>query len=279
MLRLCRHPNWRCLPSAAPGVTQSLPSWGLPDHIGTSERASLAPGELPLFVVLATVVTLSASILSMLGVHLLPILQARGLELSAAVGLGALVGPSQVAARVVEMLGGRYYHPVWTMVASTILVAAGIGMLLSDFPTYSAAISLYGAGNGIGSVARGTLPLALFGPSRYPALIGRLAQPILMSMAVSPFVGAIAFQHRWAELTSWASDTYWNHKRAARGSTLDFKRAGADSFWVELGAAYSDATARDLSFGIWEPWGQIKPDPYDPISRSRVIAHSTATKK
>jgi len=51
---------------------------------------------------------------------------------------------------------------------------------------------------------------------------------------------------------------------------LDFKRAGADSFWVELGAAYSDATARDLSFGIWEPWGQIKPDPYDPISRSRV---------
>ena len=149
------------------------------EHIGTSGRASLAAGELPLFVVLAMVLTFSASILSMLGVHLLPILQARGLELSAAVGLGALVGPSQVA---------------WTMVASTILVAAGIGMLLSDFPTYSAAISLYGAGNGIGSVARGTLPLALFGPSRYPALIGRLAQPILMSMAVSPFAGAIVFQ-------------------------------------------------------------------------------------
>jgi MFS family permease len=164
------------------------------EHIGTSERAALAAGELPLFAVLATVVTFSASILSMLGVHLLPVLQARGLELSAAVGLGAIVGPSQVAARVVEMLGGRYYHPVWTMVASTILVAAGIGMLLSDFPSYSAAIALYGAGNGIGSVARGTLPLALFGPSRYPALMGRLARPILMSMAVSPFVGAIAFQ-------------------------------------------------------------------------------------
>jgi MFS family permease len=163
-------------------------------HIATSGRAGLAAGELSLFAVLATVVTLSASVLSILSVHLLPILQARGLELSAAVGLGALVGPSQVAARVVEMLGGRYYHPIWTMVASTLLVAAGIGMLLSDFPAYSAAIALYGAGNGIGSVARGTLPLALFGPSRYPALMGRLAQPILMSMAVSPFVGAIAFQ-------------------------------------------------------------------------------------
>jgi hypothetical protein len=200
------HLGWRgtCFAYAAiqigiafPMLLLALPNRSLVgsshEHIGTLERASLAAGELPLFAVLATVVTFSASILSMLGVHLLPVLQARGLELSAAVGLGAIVGPSQVAARVVEMLGGRYYHPVWTMVASTILVAAGIGMLLSDFPSYSAAIALYGAGNGIGSVARGTLPLALFGPSRYPALMGRLARPILMSMAVSPFVGAIAF--------------------------------------------------------------------------------------
>jgi MFS family permease len=201
------HLGWRgtCFAYAAiqigiafPMLLLALPNRSLVgsshEHIGTLERASLAAGELPLFAVLATVVTFSASILSMLGVHLLPVLQARGLELSAAVGLGAIVGPSQVAARVVEMLGGRYYHPVWTMVASTILVTAGIGMLLSDFPSYSAAIALYGAGNGIGSVARGTLPLALFGPSRYPALMGRLARPILMSMAVSPFVGAIAFQ-------------------------------------------------------------------------------------
>jgi MFS family permease len=201
------HLGWRgtCFAYAAiqigiafPMLLLALPNRSLVgsshEHIGTLERASLAAGELPLFAVLATVVTFSASILSMLGVHLLPVLQARGLELSAAVGLGAIVGPSQVAARVVEMLGGRYYHPVWTMVASTILVAAGIGMLLSDFPSYSAAIALYGAGNGIGSVARGTLPLALFGPSRYPALMGRLGQPILMSMAVSPFLGAIAFQ-------------------------------------------------------------------------------------
>jgi hypothetical protein len=164
---------------------------------------TLAPRELPLFSVLAAVVTLSVSILSMLGVHLLPVLQARGLELSVAVGLGAILGPSQVGARVVEMLAGRHYQPIWTMVASTILVAAGILMLLSDFPAYAAAIAIYGAGNGIGSIARGTLPLALFGPLRYPALMGRLAQPILISMAVSPFVGAIAFQHGGPDLLLW----------------------------------------------------------------------------
>jgi MFS family permease len=205
---LVEHLGWRgtCFAYAAiqigvafPLLLLALPNRSLVrssshEHIGTSGPGSLAAGELPIFAVLATVVTFGASILSMLGVHLLPVLQARGLELSAAVGVGAIVGPSQVTARVVEMLGGRYYHPVWTMVASTILVAVGIGMLLSDFPSYSAAIALYGAGNGVGSIARGTLPLALFGPSRYPALMGRLAQPILMSMAVSPFMGAIAFQ-------------------------------------------------------------------------------------
>jgi hypothetical protein len=66
--------------------------------------------------------------------------------------------------------------------------------LFVDFPIYSIAIVLYGAGNGIGSVARGTLPLAIFGSTRYPTLMGRLAFPILISMALSPFLGAIAFQ-------------------------------------------------------------------------------------
>jgi hypothetical protein len=53
---------------------------------------------------------------------------------------------------------------------------------------------LYGAGNGLGSVARGTVPLALFGPDRYPFLMGRLALPLMISMAVSPFIGGLAFQ-------------------------------------------------------------------------------------
>ena len=183
---------------ALPGRSFIAPST---DHEGARSRASLAPGELPIFALLAVVLTLSAAILSMLGIHLLPLLQARGLELSAAVGLGAIVGPSQVGARVIEMLAGRHYHPIWTMVGSAALVAIGTVLLFADFPLYSVAIVLYGAGNGIGSVARGTLPLVLFGSSRYPILMGRLALPILMSMALSPFLGAIAFQVGGANAT------------------------------------------------------------------------------
>jgi MFS family permease len=170
-----------------------------PDDVRSHAR--LALGELLILVLLAVVLTISAAILSMVGVHLLPLLQARGLELSTAVWLGAIVGPSQVGARVVEMLAGPYYQPIWTMVASALLVAIGTGLLYLDFPAYSIAIALYGAGNGIGSVARGTLPLALFGPSRYPMLMGRLALPILMSMALSPFLGAMAFEAGGANLT------------------------------------------------------------------------------
>jgi hypothetical protein len=146
------------------------------------------------FALLAAVVTVAASILSMVGTHLLPLLQARGVELAAAVALGTIVGPAQVGARVVEMFAGRHYQPIWTMIASTVLMAIGTALLFAGIPIYAIALVLYGAGNGIGTVARGTLPIWLFGPERYPALMGRLGLPILMSMALAPFLGAVVIR-------------------------------------------------------------------------------------
>jgi len=74
-------------------------------------------------------------------------------------------------------------------VASAVLVAIAALMMISGFPIIALAIALYGAGNGIGSVARGTVPLALFGADRYPVLMGRLGFPLLMAMAVAPYLG------------------------------------------------------------------------------------------
>jgi predicted MFS family arabinose efflux permease len=171
------------------------------EGVASAPIVRLRPPEVPIFVILALVLTIGAAILSMVGTHLLPLLQSRGLDLAAAVVLGTLVGPSQVGARVVEMFAGRYYPPIWTMVASTVLVAIGTLLLFAGFPIYALAIVLYGAGNGIGSVARGTLPLWLFGPDRYPVLMGRLALPILVSMALSPFAGAVALRMGGADWT------------------------------------------------------------------------------
>jgi hypothetical protein len=133
--------------------------------------------------------------------HLLPLLQARGIDLAIAVSLGTLVGPSQVGARLIEMLAGRHYHPIWTMIASTVLVAIGTSWLFISTSAVAVAIIFYGTGNGIGSVARGTLPLALFGPERYATLMGRLAFPILLSMALSPYLAALAFKAGGATFT------------------------------------------------------------------------------
>jgi hypothetical protein len=106
-----------------------------------------------------------------------------------------LIGPSAVGARFIEMLAGSRYHPIWTMTASVGLVALGVCLFLTGPSLFAAAIVLYASGNGIGSIAKGTLPLALFGAERYPALAGRLALPIMFAMALAPFVGAVAFQH------------------------------------------------------------------------------------
>jgi predicted MFS family arabinose efflux permease len=211
---LVEHAGWRgaCFVYAAMHAGFALPIYlfALParsfvaasvGNKAVAAGARLAPGEGAVFAVLATVVTIGAAILSLVGTHLIQLLQARGVALSAAVALGMLIGPSAVGARVIEALAGHRYHPVWTMIASVTLVAAGALLLLAHLPVVALAIILYASGNGIGSIARGTLPLALFGAAPYPVLMGRLALPILISMAVSPFVGAWLFQLGGADWT------------------------------------------------------------------------------
>ena len=142
-----------------------------------------------LFLLMVATIALSSMISTALSVHLLTVLQAKGLTLAAAVGLGALVGPSQVAARAVEMVIARYHHPIWTKVASTSLVAAGLAALWIGVPIIPLALALYGAGIGLESIARGTLPLAVFGPERYPVVMGRIAMPSLIAQAAAPSIG------------------------------------------------------------------------------------------
>lgn len=148
-------------------------------------------GSTSLFVLIALTITISSTISGLLSVHLLTILQAREIALAAAVALGAIVGPSQVGARAIEMTISRFHHPIWTKFASTVLVAAGVGLLWLDFRVVAAALIFYGAGIGIESIARGTLPLAVFGGDRYASIMGRIAMPSLIVQAASPSLGAV----------------------------------------------------------------------------------------
>lgn len=199
--------GWRgvCLVYAAIQLVVALPAYllilprGVPAeasaHTAAAPEMGLAPRSLPLMATLAASITLSAVTSSTLSVHLLTVLQSTGLALGAAVGLGALVGPSQVGARAIEMAIARYHHPIWTKLASVTFVVIGVATLWTGLPVLPAALIFYGAGIGLESIARGTLPLALFGASGYAKLMGRLAMPSLIAQAAAPSVGALLLQH------------------------------------------------------------------------------------
>ena len=150
--------------------------------------------EMLIFALLAAVLSIAAGIGSIVVVHLLIFLQARGLDFAVAVSLGTLFGPAQVGARVIERLFGSHYHPVWTMIASCTLMALGLALLYGAVPALLLIILLYGAGYGISWIGRGTLPLALFGPVRFPRLMGKLAFPSLIIQALAPSAGAFLIE-------------------------------------------------------------------------------------
>jgi MFS family permease len=163
--------------------------------------APAAAHETRILVLLALVQSIAAGIGSIVVVHLLIFLQARGVDFAAAVALGTLFGPAQVGARVVERVFGARYHPIWTLVAAGALMTAGLALLLGRSSLLALIILVYGAGYGITWIARGTLPLALFGPVRFPRLMGKLAFPSLIVQALAPSAGALLIERSGADAT------------------------------------------------------------------------------
>jgi predicted MFS family arabinose efflux permease len=157
--------------------------------------------ETLIFGLLVVILSILAGIGSIVIVNFMIFLQARGVDYAVAVGLGTLFGPAQVGARVVERLFGSRYHPIWTMIASCSLMAVGLFMLLGNFPVLLLIILVYGAGYGISWIGRGTLPLALFGPLRFPRLMGKLAFPSLIVQALAPSAGALLIEASGANAT------------------------------------------------------------------------------
>lgn len=209
---LLAHLGWRgtCLTYAALQVGVCLPlilgavPRAAPRPVvagGRSDAVSLDAAERPVFLVLAAIVTCTGIATSIVSVHLLTLLQDRGLSLAAAVSLGTLVGPSQVGARLLEVANRSRHHPIWTLTAAVVLMAVGLVLLGSGLPAPGLVLVIYGAGNGLYSIGRGTLPLALFGPDRHAALLGRLAKPSLAAQAVAPSAGAYLIAHAGADAT------------------------------------------------------------------------------
>lgn len=161
-----------------------------------ASRRTLTRRDRTVLFLLGSVIATAAMISATMSVHMLTILQARDMTLATAVAFGAMVGPAQVGARAIEMAIARFHHPIWTMVVSAALVVLGLGSLWGGLPLVGLALMAYGGGIGLESIARGTVPLALFGADGYAVLMGKLALPSLLLQAGAPSLGAILI-HRF----------------------------------------------------------------------------------
>ncbi|MCZ8406437.1 MFS transporter [Achromobacter dolens] len=137
--------------------------------------------------------------------HLPRLLEHAGVGLTAAVAAGALIGPAQVAGRLFEFGLLRGVHPLRSARLAALAHPAGVAVLLAAGPVAAPAFTLlHGAGNGILTIAKGTLPLALFGPQGYGARQGWLMMPARIAQALAPFAFGLALD-AWGERALWLS--------------------------------------------------------------------------
>jgi hypothetical protein len=121
--------------------------------------------------------------------HLPRLLEIAGARSTAAIAAAALVGPAQVAARLVEFGALRWVHPVVSARIAAALHPIGAGFLAAlGAPAIMAFALFHGAGNGLLTIAKGTLPLVIFGPVGYGLRSGLLAAPARAAQAASPLV-------------------------------------------------------------------------------------------
>jgi MFS family permease len=156
----------------------------------------LAPSGWP-FILVAAAFASYAFVPSGLSAHLLAIFAREGIGAGTVVWIGALFGPAQVGARLIEFAFGRDLHPLWIarFALVTFLCAFLMLVLLGVSTGTAAAFALmFGGANGLITITRGAVPLALFGASGYGRLMGRLAAPFLLVQAAAPFVMAFMIE-------------------------------------------------------------------------------------
>lgn len=149
------------------------------------------------FLLVAAGFAIYAFVPSGLAAHLLAMFGRAGIDASTAVLIGALFGPAQVAARLCEFLFAGNKHPLAVArFALTLLVASfGLAALFGfSVPVAIAFAVMFGAANGLMTIARGAVPLALFGAAGYGRVLGRIAKPFQIMQAIAPVILAFVIE-------------------------------------------------------------------------------------
>ena len=159
------------------------------------------------FAAVALSFALSGALIAGFGVHMVPILAAAGLG-AQAVAVGMLVGPAQVSIRLVDALFWRGLHPVSVALVSGLALPVAVLGLLAGLPVLAAGAGfavLFGFGQGLASIVRGSVPLALFGAQGYGARLGNLALLRTLASAGAPVAMAWLIAAAGVEGALWVS--------------------------------------------------------------------------
>ena len=194
------------VPRAGPPAAGS-PHAAADAHPASAPQAVPTPLQRPerTALLLSFVFTVTYFSATAMATHLPRVLQASGATLAVAVGVGALIGPAQVAGRLLEFGVLRRVHPLLSARLAALGHPVGAAALLLFGGAAAVPFALlHGAGNGILTIAKGTLPLALFGAAGYGARQGWLALPARVAQAAAPFLFGLALD-RWGARALWLS--------------------------------------------------------------------------
>ena len=151
----------------------------------------------------ATLFALMGFVSTSIATHLPALLQTAGAPLATAVALAALAGPAQVAARLVELGFLSRFSPLLSARLAALGHPLGAACLLLLGPVGALPfVLLHGLGNGLLTIVRGTLPLALFGAQGYGARQGWIALPGRLLGALSPWLLGLVLD-RFGVATLW----------------------------------------------------------------------------
>lgn len=163
-----------------------------------THSAGPRPSEPPLATaaLLAWVFAVTWFVSTAMAAHLPGLLAAVGAAPGVVVAIGALVGPAQVAGRLLEFGFLRRLHPLHSARLAALMHPLGAALLaLLGAPVAAVFALLHGAGNGILTIAKGTLPLALFGPAGYGHRQGLLMLPARLAQALAPWLFGVLLAH------------------------------------------------------------------------------------
>jgi MFS family permease len=195
-LLVCLPLHWFGLARRVPPVAKAAAS---PTAAGGGERVLEGRARTIGIALFALIMSINGFVFGVVSVQLVPLLEAAGLAAATAVWIASLKGFAQFGGRLVEIVFGRNLSPMAVARISMTAMPLAFALLYGGVGWFWALLAftlLMGAAQGVLTIVRGSVPLALFGAKGYGSVLGLIATPVLLVSAAAPTIFA-AFVDLW----------------------------------------------------------------------------------